>query len=315
MSTELNIESTRHATAVGYAGGPVTKAPNWHGAVTLDILFNHLSAGLFLVAAIGELAAPASFRLWAGVAYPITLLFLLADLVCLVLDLGDPLRFHHMLRVWKPSSPMSLGTWSLTAYAAPLTVLALMSFLPMGAGIQALRLILLVVGLVPALAAAVYKGVLFSTTAQPGWSKARWLGGYFANSALLLGAVELLLLATAMGQPKAAAMLRLGSMLLLILNAAVLALLLGELSEPLSQARGIRGFKAIGAVVLAGVIVPLVLLALGGPLAKVGAALLILVAAVVIRSEIVRLPQLLTNVHSSASVRAGSTLTARRAGS
>lgn len=298
MSTELNMETTRGVTAVGYGGRPVTKAPNWHGLVTLDILFNNLSAGLFVVAAIGELVAPASFRAVAGVAYPIALLFLVADLVCLVLDLGDPLRFHHMLRVWKPSSPMSLGTWSLTAYAAPLTVLALMSFLPVGAGIEPLRRVLLVVGLVPAMAAAVYKGVLFSTTAQPGWSKARWLGGYFANSALLLGAVELLLLATAMGQPKAAAMLGLGSMLLLVLNAVALALLLIELSGPLSQARGIHGFKAIGAVVLASIIVPLVLLALGGPLAKAGAALLILVGAVVIRSEIVRLPHLLTEARA-----------------
>jgi hypothetical protein len=295
MSTELNIESTRHATAVGYAGRPVTKAPNWHGLVTLDILFNNLSAGLFLVTALGELVAPASFRPLAGAAYPIVLLFLLADLVCLVLDLGDPLRFHHMLRVWKPSSPMSLGTWCLTAYAAPVTVLTLMSLLPGdGAGIEPLRRIMLVVGLVPALGTAVYKGVLFSTTAQPGWSNARWLGGYFANSALLLGAVELLLLATAMGQSKAAAMLRLASMLLLLLNSVAVALLLRELSGPLSRARGTRGFTVIGAVVLAGIIVPLVLLALGGPLAKLGAALLILLGAVVIRSEIVRLPHLLT---------------------
>ena len=298
MSTQMNMESTRHAMAVGYAGRPVTKAPNWHGLVTLDILFNNLSAGLFLVAALGELVAPASFRTLAGLAYPIALLFLIADLVCLVLDLGDPLRFHHMLRVWKPSSPMSLGTWSLTAYAAPLTVLTAMSLLPGGAGIDWLHRIMLVVGLVPALGAAVYKGVLFSTTAQPGWSKARWLGGYFANSALLLGAVGLLLLATAMGQLNAAAVLRLGSMLLLLLNSVALALLLGELSGPLSQARGTRGFTVIGAVVLVGIIVPLVLLALGGPLAKVGAALLILLGAVVIRSEIVRLPHLLAQART-----------------
>ena len=66
--------------------------------MTLDILFNNLSTGLFLVAAIGELVAPATFGPLARVAYPIALLFLLADLVCLVLDLGDPLRFHHMLQ-------------------------------------------------------------------------------------------------------------------------------------------------------------------------------------------------------------------------
>ena len=300
MSTELNFETTREAAAAGYAGRPVTKAPNWHGLVTLDILFNNLSAGLFLVAALGELAAPASFRMWVGVAYPIALLFLIADLVCLVLDLGDPLRFHHMLRVWKPSSPMSLGTWCLTAYAAPLTVLTLMSFLPAeGAGFEWLRTIMLVVGLVPALGTAVYKGVLFSTTSQPGWGRARWLGAYFANSALLLGAVELLLLATMMGPPQAAAVLRLGAVLLLVLNLVVAGLLLAELRGPLSEARGTRGVTVIGAVVvLAGILVPLALLALGAPRGMAGAALLILLGAVVIRSEIVRLPHLLTHART-----------------
>ncbi len=300
MSTEMNLESTRHATRSGYADRPVTKVPNWHGLVTLDILFNNLSTGLFLVAALGELVAPATFRALAEVAYPIALLFLIADLVCLVLDLGDPFRFHHMLRVWKPSSPMSLGTWCLTAYAVPLTLLTMMSLLPGGgAGIEWLRRIILVVGLVPALGAAVYKGVLFSTTAQPGWSNARWLGAYLANSALALGAAELLLLATVMGQPKAAAVLRLASMLLLVLNLLVLGLLLAELRGPLLRAHGSRGVAVIGAVVVvAGVVVPLGLLALGAPIGTVGAALLILLGAVVIRSEIVRLPHLLTEAQT-----------------
>ena len=146
--------------------------------------------------------------------------------------------------------------------------------------------------------AAAYKGVLFSTTAQPGWSRARWLGGYFTNSALLLGAVELLLLATVMGQPKAAAVLRLASMLLLVLNLVALGLLLADLRGPLSQARGARGVTVIGAVVvLAGILVPLALLALGAPIGVVG-ALLIMLGAVVIRSEIVRLPHLLTGGRS-----------------
>ncbi len=110
-------------TAAGYATGPVTKAPDWHGLVAWDLLFNNLTTGLFLVAALGELAAPEVFTAVAKAAYPIALVLLLADLVCLVLDLGDPLRFHHMLRVFKPSSPMSLGTWCLTIYSLPLTVI------------------------------------------------------------------------------------------------------------------------------------------------------------------------------------------------
>src|SRR5260370_42209769 len=93
------------------------KAPAWLGVVAWDLLFNNLTTGLFLVAATSELAAPAVFTAMAKVAYPVALVFLLVDLLCLVLDLGDPIRFHHMLRVFKPSSPMSLGTWCLTIYS------------------------------------------------------------------------------------------------------------------------------------------------------------------------------------------------------
>src|SRR5437762_14319082 len=86
----------------GYANGPVTKAPDWHGLVAWDLLFNNLTTGLFLVAALGELAAPAFFTAVAKVAYPVALVFLLGDLLCLVFDLAYPLRSHQLLRVFKP---------------------------------------------------------------------------------------------------------------------------------------------------------------------------------------------------------------------
>src|SRR5262249_8274497 len=147
-------------TVSGYSAGPVTKAPNWHGLVAMDVLANNLATGLLLLAAVGELAAPADFATLARVTYPVALVFLLVDLFLLVADLGDSLRFHHMLRVFKPSSPMSLGTWCLTAYALPLTVLAALSLL--GIALPWLHWAAVVAALPPALGAAVYKGVLFS---------------------------------------------------------------------------------------------------------------------------------------------------------
>ena len=107
----------------GYLTQDMTKVPGWHGLVAWDLLFNNLTTGLFLFAAVGELASPALLGPVAKLAYPVALVFLLTDLLMLVSDLGDPLRFHHMLRVFKPSSPMSLGTWSLTVYSLPLTLI------------------------------------------------------------------------------------------------------------------------------------------------------------------------------------------------
>jgi Ni/Fe-hydrogenase subunit HybB-like protein len=292
MNADMNLESTPRGTAATYADRLVTKTPNWHGLVALDVLFNNLSTGLFLVAALGELAAPAHFKALAGAAYPIALLFLIGDLVCLVLDLGDPLRFHHMLRVWKPSSPMSLGTWCLTVFAVPLTALAAMSLVPGGDAVpDAIRRLTLVVGMVPAVGVALYKGVLFSTSAQPGWRDARWLGGYLSNSALMLGTATLLVLASVMGQSAAIIVLRLALIPMVVLNLGALGLLVAGLRAPLSRTHGPRALVVLAALVIgAGLLLPLLLLALRATGYVAGTALCMLLGAAVARAEIVRLP-------------------------
>src|SRR5208282_6775648 len=120
---------TEGQSQAGYANLPVTKAPSWHGTIAWDALFNGMATGLFMAAAVSELASPAVFTPVAKVAYPVALVVLLVDLALLVSDLGDPLRFHHMLRVFKPRSPMSVGTWCLSIFSLPLTAAAALSLL------------------------------------------------------------------------------------------------------------------------------------------------------------------------------------------
>ena len=277
----------------GYATGVITKAPAWRGLVAWDMLFNGMTTGLFLVAAISELVAPDVFGALATVAYRVALVLLLVDLACLVLDLGDPLRFHHMLRVWKPGSPMSFGTWCLTVYALPLTVAAGISVSPgEGATLEGLRRLVVIVGLVPALGAAVYKGILLSTNAQPGWKDARWLGGYLTSSALVLGAAEMLALAVLMGNQRAATIVRLALGLLLVINAVPLLLLLVDVRATLARLYPLRELYGLGALsVGGGLLLPLWLLAVeGSPRLMPAAALCIVLASLVIRFVIVRLP-------------------------
>src|SRR6202167_3364204 len=214
----------------GYANTTVTKVPGWHGIIAWDALLNGMAMGLFLAAAVSELAAPAVFIDVAKVAYPDALVLLLVDIVLLVLDLGDPLRFHHMLRVFKPSSPMSLGTWCLTIFSLPLTAAAALSLLAeLGWDFEWARITAVVVGLLPGFASAAYKGVLLSTNAQPGWKDARWLGGYLTNSALLLGCADLLVLSALMKHTPAAGILRTAFLVLLVLNLIPLGLLFRNL--------------------------------------------------------------------------------------
>jgi hypothetical protein len=290
----MSTDARAQRNGAGYAAGPVTKAPAWHGLVAWDMLFNNLTTGLFLVAALGELAAPAAFRPLAKAAYPLALALLLADLVCLVLDLGDPLRFHHMLRVFKPTSPMSLGTWCLTAYSLPLTAAAALSLWPAGAppALEWVRKFAVALGLLPALGSAVYKGVLLSTSAQPGWRDARWLGAYLTNSAFLLGCAEMLALAALLGQERAGALLRPALALLLALNLIPLGLLVRGLRPALSRACTPSQLGRLAALCVGvGTLAPLaLLLAGGGRLTVLAAVLLLLVGSLALRFVIVRLP-------------------------
>jgi hypothetical protein len=289
----MSIEARAQRDRAGYAACPVTKAPAWHGLVAWDMLFNNLTTGLFLVAALGELAAPDAFTPVARMAYPLALALLLADLVCLVLDLGDPVRFHHMLRVFKPASPMSLGTWCLTAYSLPLSVAAALSLWPAGGPpLEWTRKVAMAFGLLPALGSAVYKGVLLSTNAQPGWRDARWLGGYLTNSALLLGCAELLVLATLLGQERAGALLRPALVLLIVLNVVPLGLVVKDLRPALSRAYTPGQLGRLAALCVGvGTLAPLaLLLAGGGRLPVLAAALLLLAGSLAARFVIVRVP-------------------------
>jgi Ni/Fe-hydrogenase subunit HybB-like protein len=289
----MSTDARAQRDGPGYAAGPVTKAPAWHGLVAWDMLFNNLTAGLFLVAALGELAAPAVFTPVAKAAYPLALALLLADLLCLVLDLGDPLRFHHMLRVFKPTSPMSFGTWCLTIYSLPLTAAAALGLWPAGGPpLEWARKAAVVLGLLPALGSAAYKGVLLSTSAQPGWRDARWLGGYLTNSALLLGCAEMLALSVLMGQESATAVLRPALGLLLVLNALVLFLLLANLRTALSRIYAPRQLWQIGMLTLGGgALVPLCLLLVGGsPPLLLAAVSFLLLGSLAIRFVIIKVP-------------------------
>src|SRR6201999_3850238 len=150
--------SPERGSEVGYENMVVTKVPGWHGIIAWDALLNGMAMGLFLAAAVSELAAPAVFMRVAKVAYPVALVLLLVDLGLLVLDLGDPLRFHHMLRVFKPGSPMSLGTWCLTIFSLPLTAAAGLSLLAeLGMDFEWGRILAVFVGMVPGFASAAYQ--------------------------------------------------------------------------------------------------------------------------------------------------------------
>jgi hypothetical protein len=299
----MHANSTEHAFTkpplpveggeTGYSNLPITKVPSWDGMIAWDVLLNGMATGLFLAAAVSELAAPAVFTPVAKIAYPIALVLLLVDLGLLVLDLGDPLRFHHMLRVFKPGSPMSVGTWCLTIFSLPLTAAAALSIgAEFGFDFEWARILAVVVGLLPAFGSAAYKGVLLSTNAQTGWKDARWLGGYLTNSALLIGCGELLVLSALMKHTQATAILRTGFMVLLLLNVIPFGLLFRNLQP--AHARIYTGEQQwrVGALLFAaGTVIPLGLALVNGGLPFLfGSLIFLLWASWAIRFVYVKIP-------------------------
>jgi hypothetical protein len=97
-----------------YYGRSVLKPPVWESRDIAGYLFlGGLAGGSALLGAGGDLTGRPALR-QAGRATAlggITLSF-----AALVHDLGRPERFLNMLRVAKPTSPMSMGTWILTAF-------------------------------------------------------------------------------------------------------------------------------------------------------------------------------------------------------
>lgn len=86
----------------------------------------------------------------------------------LIADLGRPARFHHMLRVLRPSSPMNVGTWILTASGTSSAVSAFERLVGRRGPTAAST-----VSALAGAALATYTGVLIGNTAVPIWNVTR----------------------------------------------------------------------------------------------------------------------------------------------
>ncbi len=108
------------ATFTSYYGRPVVKPSPWESDIPAYLFLGGAAAGSSLLAAGADLSGRTSLRRMGRLT---ALAAISASFVALVHDLGRPARFVNMLRVAKPTSPMSVGTWLLSGYG-PLAGLA-----------------------------------------------------------------------------------------------------------------------------------------------------------------------------------------------
>jgi hypothetical protein len=178
------------ATFTSYYGRPVVKAAPWQADIPTYLFLGGLAAGSSLLGAGADLTDRPVMRRATRIG---ALGAISLSMIALVRDLGRPTRFLHMMRVFKPTSPMSVGTWILTAYlpgaaVAGVAEVARMLPVPLGSLGRLLDFVARPAGLAAATVApgvAAYTGVLLSDTATPAWHDAhRELPFVFVSSAL-----------------------------------------------------------------------------------------------------------------------------------
>jgi formate-dependent nitrite reductase membrane component NrfD len=171
--------------------------------------------------------------------------------VALIHDLGRPARFINMMRVFKPTSPMSVGTWILALYA-PLNVASSASAV-LGVAPRAGRAAGVGAGLLgPAVAS--YTAALICNTAVPAWHGAyREMPFVFVGSAASAGA-GFALVASPLAENSPAQRLAIIGALTEYISVEVLERRLGMVAEALAEGTAGKRLRAAKMLTAAGAV-------------------------------------------------------------
>jgi len=169
-----------------YYDVPLLKPPVWTWEVPVYFFVGGGAGGAAVIGAIASATNTSDRTLsrdarWiAAAGGPISAALLTADL-------GRPERFLNMMRVFKPQSAMSMGSWTLTAFSGSSTAALLPFDAAATAGIVASAML--------GCGMLTYTGVLIGATAIPVWHEhVRTLPLHFAASGMGSAAAMLTLL-------------------------------------------------------------------------------------------------------------------------
>ena len=170
MTETANERMTETETVTetrSYYGRPIIKEPTWTWEIPTYFFTGGLAGGSAGLAYLSELRGD---RATAKRAWTIGLAALAASPPLLISDLGRPARFHHMLRMFKVTSPMSVGSWILGASGTATAVAAANTWLGL---FPRLARVARPAAALFGLPLSTYTAALLTNTAVPAWHEAR----------------------------------------------------------------------------------------------------------------------------------------------
>lgn len=180
-----------------YYGRPAIKPGHYRWLVIVYFFVSGLAGAAQILAMLADLSGRQSNRPIAQTGRYLALGGALLSPVLLILDLKLPTRWYNMLRIFRPTSAMSIGSWTLTLFGILSGLTAVAQAWHDWSGASPARTSARVLGIPAAFSGAllsVYTGTLLAATSVPLWASAPRLlpvrfgvsGAASATSAILL---------------------------------------------------------------------------------------------------------------------------------
>ncbi len=166
---------------------------SWGWPIIIYLFLGGLAGGAYIISALADLCDIDEDKLIGKIGFTVAFIGIVIGALCLISDLGRPERFLNIIKVYKFTSPMSVGVWGVIVF----TIFSIFSVLMIfgkskdSKGIWKLgyyislvipRKAVNAIGLTVGVFLAGYTGVLLTETSRPFWSDTPFLGALFLAS-------------------------------------------------------------------------------------------------------------------------------------
>lgn len=156
-----------------YHGLPLLKEPVWKWEIPAYFVVGGLAGAAAVLGGASQVAGGRRLRPLVDRCRLVAAGGAVVSAGLLIKDLGKPERFLNMLRVFRPTSPMNMGTWVLSGFGALSGLAATSALLPLPRPLRAIADAAGAGAGVLGLPLVGYTGVLLANTAVPVWQGTR----------------------------------------------------------------------------------------------------------------------------------------------